>query len=106
MRGHFWGQGCVLCCCLLLVMGACSPPVSPPVPVHSPLLAAYHFTPFAGHQPAGQLTLADSQLPISLNPLFSGSRADLEVSSALWAAPVVFDAQFHVQPDQLIGAFA
>ncbi len=81
---------------------ACSQSSAPVSPVHSPLLGTYRFTPFSGHQPAGRLTLADSALPTAPNPLFSGSRADLEVSSALWASPVVFDAQFHVQPDQLM----
>jgi peptide/nickel transport system substrate-binding protein len=33
--------------------------------------------------------------------LFAFSRFDLEVTAALWAAPVVFDQHFHAQADQL-----
>lgn len=91
-----------LVCCLAWTFSACvqlSPPVSP---VNSPLLGSYHWMPSPGRQPTGKLVLADTGFPIAPNPLFSGSRFDQEVGSALWAAPVVFDAQFHVQPDQLI----
>lgn len=90
-----------LVCCLLWAVSACVQSSGPVSPVSSPLLGPYHWTAYAGHQPAGKLTLADVGFPTAPNPLFAGSRFDLEVSSALWAAPVVFDTQFHVQPDQL-----
>ncbi|GAC1567991.1 MAG: peptide ABC transporter substrate-binding protein [Ktedonobacteraceae bacterium] len=44
------------------------------------------------------------QFPDAVNPLFSGSSVDYELEAALWAAPVVEDSQFHVQPDQLTEA--
>lgn len=86
---------------LAWLCSACTQPAGSASSVHSPLLGSYQWSPFAGHQSAGSLTLADTAFPIAPNPLFAGSRADLEVSPALWSAPVVFDASFHVQPDQL-----
>ena len=50
---------------------------------------------------SGTLTFADRQFPTAVNPLFSASSVDLEVSAALWSAPVYYDNQFHIQPDQL-----
>ncbi len=91
-----------LLCLLAWMISACSG--QPPVPAfhdNSPLLGSYSSTPFPGHQPSGRLVLADTGFPTAVNPLFSASRFDLEVSSALWAAPVVFDDHFHAQPDQL-----
>ncbi len=67
----------------------------------SPLIGPYNVYSSPGHQPSGRLVLADSGFPTTVNPLFSTSRFDLEVTSALWAAPVVFDQHFHAQPDQL-----
>jgi peptide/nickel transport system substrate-binding protein len=87
--------------CLVWLLGACAQSSSPVSPVHSLLAGSYHSEPYPGHQRSGTLVLADTGLPTSPNPLFAGSRFDLEVSSVLWAAPVVFDAQFHVLPDQL-----
>lgn len=68
---------------------------------HSPLVGPYTFLSSPAHQPSGRLVLADTGFPLAANPLFSVSRFDLEVTSALWAAPVVFDQHFHAQPDQL-----
>ena len=69
--------------------------------VSSPLLGPYASTPPASHTPGGRIVFADRQFPDAVNPLFSGSSVDFEVGAALWAAPVVFDNHFHVQPDQL-----
>ena len=76
-------------------------PSLPEIHGSSPLSGHYHWLAFPGHRPSGRLVLADSGFPTTANPLFSLSRFDLEISSALWAAPVVFDEQFHVLPDQL-----
>ncbi|HXR65912.1 MAG TPA: ABC transporter substrate-binding protein, partial [Ktedonobacteraceae bacterium] len=100
-RNRYSRRAIFLLCCLAWIVGACAQSPAPVSSVSSPLLGPYHATPFSGRQPTGKLTLADTGMPTALNPLFSASRIDLELSSALWAAPVVFDAQFHVQPDQL-----
>lgn len=92
---------CALFCCLACLVSACVQSAVPPSADNSPLLGAYHATLFPGRQPAGQLVLADTGFPLAPNPLFAGSRFDLAVTSVLWAAPVVFDAHFHAQPDQL-----
>lgn len=91
---------CIVCVCACVVSACWGPAVSVSQD-HSPLTGLYSFTPFAGHSPAGRLVVADSDFPISGNPLFATTRVDLELSTALWAAPVVFDEHFHVQPDQL-----
>jgi peptide/nickel transport system substrate-binding protein len=61
----------------------------------------YIWQAFPGHRPAGSLVVGDTGFPVSANPLFAFSRFDLEVTAALWAAPVVFDQHFHAQADQL-----
>ncbi len=89
---------------LVWALGACaSPPSSPGRNTHgnSPLLGPYSWLAFPGRRPTGDLVVGDIGFPTSPNPLFAASRFDLEVASALWAAPVVFDQHFHVQPDQL-----
>lgn len=86
---------------LVWVLSACMQSPAVVSPIKSPLLGPYNWNPSAGHRFNGKLTLADTDFPVALNPLFAGSRLDLELDSALWAAPVVFDARFHVQPDQL-----
>lgn len=91
----------IVLCFLGWVLSSCASSPVPVSPIHSPLLASYRWEPFAGHHPNGTLTLAEPGFPVTSNPLFASSRFDMAVSSALWAAPVVFDAQFHVQPDQL-----
>ncbi|HEY3994208.1 MAG TPA: peptide ABC transporter substrate-binding protein [Ktedonobacteraceae bacterium] len=100
-RSSYRRRSISLLCCLAWTLGACMQSTLPVSAIHSPLLGSYRAEPFPGHQPAGRLILADTGLPTAPNPLFAGSRFDLEMSSALWAAPVVYDAAFHVQPDQL-----
>lgn len=89
----------------LLISGlltACSNTPSGPAPSPPSLLPGpYSFTPFPAHTARGTLVFADSQFPISVNPLFAGSDSDIEVEAALWARPVFYDQQFHVHPDQL-----
>lgn len=99
-RSGFWTLSLV---CLLAWMssGCTSRPSTPVLHDNSPLLGSYSFIPFPGRQPSGSLVLADTGFPMAVNPLFSASRFDLEVSAALWAAPVVFDDHLHAQPDQL-----
>ncbi len=53
------------------------------------------------HATNGTIIFSDRQFPDAVNPLFSASSVDLEVSAALWSAPVYYDNRFHVQPDQL-----
>ncbi|HZS76370.1 MAG TPA: peptide ABC transporter substrate-binding protein [Ktedonobacteraceae bacterium] len=65
------------------------------------MLGSYTYTVPPFRQPRGTLIFSDRQMPDALNPLFSSSPVDFEIGSALWAAPVVFDAHFHAQPDQL-----
>lgn len=91
-----------LVCFLAWMLNACIGQASVPV-IHdnSPLIGPYHALAFPGRQPSDHLILGDTGFPTSANPLFSVSRFDLEVTSALWAAPVVFDQHFHAQPDQL-----
>jgi peptide/nickel transport system substrate-binding protein len=87
---------------LAWMFSACAGQTSMPVfSGKSPLLGSYSFTPAPGSQPSGTVVLGDTGFPTAVNPLFSATSFDLEVSSALWAAPVVFDNHFHAQPDQL-----
>lgn len=65
------------------------------------LTGPYSFIPVGTHHSTGKLVVADTDFPTAANPLFAATRADLELSSALWAAPIVFDEHFHAQPDQL-----
>src|SRR5258708_9086793 len=91
-----------LMCLLAGMVSSCTGQSS--MPDHhtsSPLIGPYNVYSSPGHQPSGRLVLADSGFPTTVNPLFSTSRFDLEVTSALWAAPVVFDQDFHARPDQL-----
>lgn len=85
----------------LLLLSCASGQPSPSRPVSSPLLGPYAATLPAARSPSGSLVLADRQFPDAVNPLFASSAADFEVSAALWAAPVVYDDHFRVQPDQL-----
>ncbi len=96
-------QTLVFALLLALVLAACDTAPSPPQ-VSSPLLGTYTSTQPASRGQQGQqgtLTLADRQFPDAVNPLFAVSPADLELTPALWGAPVVFDNHFHAQPDQL-----
>ena len=89
---------------LAWLLSACTGQATPSLrrnPGSSPLTGPYRWLAFPGHQPSGSLVVGDTGFPTSANPLFASSRFDLEVTSALWAAPVVFDQHFHVQPDQL-----
>jgi peptide/nickel transport system substrate-binding protein len=89
---------------LAWLLSACTGQATPSLrgnPGSSPLTGPYSWLAFPGHQPSGSLVVGDTGFPTSANPLFASSRFDLEVTSALWAAPVVFDEHFHVQPDQL-----
>lgn len=93
--------GCMVCLwvfCVCEVSACWGPAVSQNI---SPLTGSYRFTPFGGQQPTGRLVVADSDFPTAVNPLFAATRVDLELSAALWSAPVVFDEHFHAQPDQL-----
>jgi peptide/nickel transport system substrate-binding protein len=97
-------QTCYIVVLLAWMVSACDgQPATPVLQVHSPLTGSYdgYTASFPGHQPSGKLVVGDTGFPIAVNPLFSATRFDLEVSSALWAAPVVFDEHFHAQPDQL-----
>lgn len=84
-----------------IVSSCVGQPVIPDTHTPSPLVGPYSSFPFPGHQPSGEVILAESGFPTSANPLFATSRFDLEITPALWAAPVVFDQHFHAQPDQL-----
>lgn len=89
-------------CLLIWVVSACSGDSSTPDqnPL-SPLSGRYSYTPAPSHTPGGNLIFALRGFPTAINPLFSSSPEELEVSAALWSAPVVYDEQFHVQPVQL-----
>jgi peptide/nickel transport system substrate-binding protein len=87
---------------LLTLLVSCSDtPSLPPNPPRSPFLGPYNYTPPPSRQPHSTVIFSDTQFPDAVNPLFSGSPADLEVSAALWSAPIVYDQQFHVHPNQL-----
>ena len=87
---------------LLSLLTACnSSPSLPSKPLQSPLLGPYTYTPPPMHQPHGTVIFSDAQFPDAVNPLFSSSPVDLEISNALWSAPIVYDQQFHVHPNQL-----
>ncbi len=86
---------------LCLLLFACDTTPPPAQQVSSPLLGSYGVTAPVAQARQGTLVMADRQFPMSVNPLFAASPADLEVSAALWAAPVVFDNHFHALPDQL-----
>jgi len=89
---------------LAWMVSACDgQPATPVLQTPSPLTGAYdgYTALFPAHQPSGTLVVGDTGFPVAVNPLFSATRFDLEISSALWAAPVVFDEHFHAQPDQL-----
>lgn len=90
-----------LICVLACGLNACSTQPVLPSRKNSPLLGSYTWQTFPGHGPAGRLVVGDTGFPVSVNPLFAFSRFDMEVTAALWAAPIVFDQHFHVQPDQL-----
>src|SRR5258708_2439834 len=97
------GLRAVALMCLLAWMVS-SRTVQPSMPDHhtsSPLIGPYNVYFYQGGGRSGRLVLDDSGFPTKVNPFFSTWRFDLEVTSALWAAPVVFDQHFHAQPDQL-----
>ncbi|HLG76398.1 MAG TPA: ABC transporter substrate-binding protein, partial [Ktedonobacteraceae bacterium] len=91
----------VLLYLLAWLLSACTGQATPSQRGNAPLTGPYSWLAFPGHQPSGSLVIGEVGFPISANPLFASSRFDLAVTSALWAAPVVFDQHFHVQPDQL-----
>src|SRR5712692_7244071 len=59
------------------------------------------YTPPPTHSSNGKIVFSDREFPGAVNPLFSASSVDFAVSAALWSAPVFYDAQFHIQPNQL-----
>jgi peptide/nickel transport system substrate-binding protein len=85
---------------LLVLMVACSQP-PPEQHVSSPLLSHYATTPAPTHSPGGKLVLGSTTFPTTANPLFASTDADLAINNALWGQPVIYDARFHVLPDQL-----
>jgi peptide/nickel transport system substrate-binding protein len=95
---------CVKVVALLLVwmvLACSSAPSITNRPLTSSLLGRYSYTPAPSHRSSGTLVFSDTQFPLSVNPLFASSPVDFEVRDALWAAPVFYDEQFHVHPDQL-----
>ncbi len=95
-------RGILLLSVLVFLLLACNtPPVPPPQSSSSPLLGPYTSTPPVSQGQRGSLVFADRQFPDTVNPLFAASPVDLEVDSALWGAPVVFDDHFRAQPDEL-----
>lgn len=70
-------------------------------PTASPLPGHYLFTPRASHASNSTLVFGSTTFPTTANPLFASSDADLALDNALWGEPVVYDASFHVLPDQL-----
>lgn len=84
-----------------LVIACNDVPTVPPKQSSSPLLGQYSYTPALTHTPHGTVVFANTQFPDSVNPLFASSTVDLEVRSALWAAPIGYDEHFHVYADQL-----
>lgn len=93
-------------CTLLLMIAMCfvaacdAAPATPPAPL-SPLSGAYSYTPAPAHTLTQRIVAGGVQFPDSLNPLFADIPIDLTLENALWAAPVFFDQQFRVHPDQL-----
>ncbi len=85
---------------LLMLAVACNNP-APVQRVTSPLLSHYAATPAPSHAPNGTLVLASTTFPTTANPLFASTDADLALNNALWGQPVIYDAQFHILPDQL-----
>lgn len=85
---------------LLLILNACGSS-APEKAATSPLLGHYIYTPAPAHTPHGNLVLANRSFPITANPLFASTDADLALNNALWGQPVIYDAQFHILPDQL-----
>ncbi len=49
----------------------------------TPLLGRYSYIPFPSHVPRGKVVFSDRQFPDAVNPFFSGSAVDFEVSTAL-----------------------
>jgi peptide/nickel transport system substrate-binding protein len=86
--------------CLLSLLSACGGPVLEQ-PTVSPLLGHYTYVSAPFHTPRGELVLGSTTFPTTANPLFASSDADLALDNALWGQPVVYDASFHVLPDQL-----
>jgi peptide/nickel transport system substrate-binding protein len=85
---------------LLVLIVACSQP-PPEQHVSSPLLSHYTATPASARSPSGKLVLGSTIFPTTANPLFASTDADLAINNALWGQPVIYDARFHVLPDQL-----
>jgi peptide/nickel transport system substrate-binding protein len=95
----------VLRCVLIIfslfsLLSACGEPVAGKSAASS-LLGHYPFTPTASHTSEGTLVFGSTTFPTTANPLFASSDADLALDNALWGEPVVYDARFHVLPDQL-----
>jgi peptide/nickel transport system substrate-binding protein len=92
---------------LLSLLNACGSPNGPVIEksTSSPLLGHYpgssSFTLPPSHVPSGEFVLGSTTFPTTANPLFASSDADLALDNALWGQPVVYDASFHVLPDQL-----
>lgn len=85
---------------LLALVAACNNP-TPEQHVTSPLLSHYTATPALAHTPGGKLVLGSATFPTTANPLFASTDADLALNNALWGQPVIYDARFHILPDQL-----
>ncbi len=86
---------------LISILVSCSDiPSLPPKLPQSLLLGPYSYTPPPSHQ-QGTITFSSTQFPSAVNPLFSGSSIDLQISTALWSAPIIYDQRFHVHPNQL-----
>jgi peptide/nickel transport system substrate-binding protein len=85
---------------LLVLAVACNNP-TPDKYVNSPLLSHYTATPAPTRSPSGKLVMGSTAFPTTANPLFASTDADLAINNALWGQPVIYDAQFHLLPDQL-----
>src|SRR5579875_2712242 len=82
-----WARQAIPLLVVWLAVACSTTPAMPPSPPHRPT--------------SGTITFADRAFPDAVNPLFSASAVDLEISAALWSAPVYYDNRFHIQPDQL-----
>ncbi|HZU70161.1 MAG TPA: peptide ABC transporter substrate-binding protein [Ktedonobacteraceae bacterium] len=83
----WWARQALPLLLIWLVVACSTTPSMPPSPPHG--------------STSGTIIFADRGFPDAVNPLFSASAVDLEVSAALWSAPVYYDNRFHIQPDQL-----